>query len=230
MKKTKHLTSYVMGVLVFSILVQANTSSVRAQSPVSGKIVNGLRILTVEANTKQADFTVYRGDYIKFAFDRSIKEPLLSIPELSVSETLYADVGKSPYFKMKRIGTFAYRLGDMAGRITVIGYQQEHYREATSQQAASLIAASQPLILDVRTPREYKAGHLKDAILMPVQNLKGRLSEIADYKNKDILVYCATGNRSTVASKIMNDAGFKKVSNLRYGIYQWVKDKNPVVR
>ena len=230
MKKIKLSILCIIVTLVFSVSVQANTQSVRAKSQISGRIVNGLRILTVESNDKQTDFTVYRGDYIKFEFDHSIGDSILSIPELSVSETLAGDLAKSPYFKMKKIGTFAYSLGNAAGQITVIKYQQEHYREVTSQQAASLIASSQPLILDVRTPKEYKAGHLKDAILIPVQNLIGRLSEITDYKNQEVLVYCATGNRSTVASKILNDAGFNNISNLRYGIYQWGKDKNPCQR
>jgi rhodanese-related sulfurtransferase len=230
MKNNKYLILYAIVTLVVSVLVQTNTHSVRAESQVSGRIVNGLRILTVESSNKQADFTVYRGDYIKFEFDRSMGDPILSIPALSVSKTLSGDFEKSPYFKMKQNGTFAYSLGNTSGHITIIAYQQEHYREVTSQQAASLITASQPLILDVRTPKEFKAGHLKNAVLIPVQNLKGRLSEIADFKNQKVLVYCATGNRSTVASKILNDAGFKYVSNLRYGIYQWAKDKNPIIR
>jgi rhodanese-related sulfurtransferase len=230
MKKTKYSILSIIVALVFSIPAQADTRSVQTQEQVSGRIENGLRILTVRSGSKQADFTVYRGDYIKFQFDRSINQPILSIPELSISESLSGNMEKSPYFKMKQIGTFGYVLGETAGRITVIDYHQEHYREVTSRQAASQIATSQPLILDVRTPREYKAGHLKDAILIPVQNLKKRLSEITDYKDKEVLVYCATGNRSTVASKILNDAGFKKVSNLRYGIHQWAKEKNPIVR
>jgi len=47
---------------------------------------------------------------------------------------------------------------------------------------------------------------------------------------RDILIYCATGNRSTVASKILNDSGFKQIYNLRYGIYSWSKEKFPVIR
>lgn len=45
-----------------------------------------------------------------------------------------------------------------------------------------------------------------------------------------ILVYCATGNRSTVAAKILIDNGFKRIFNLRQGISGWERDKHPVVQ
>ena len=71
---------------------------------------------------------------------------------------------------------------------------------------------------------------LKKSVLIPVQELQSRYKEISDYKNQDILIYCATGNRSTVASKILIDNGFKRIFNMRYGIYEWSQDKYPVIK
>jgi rhodanese-related sulfurtransferase len=229
-KKRYPILLFALAAVSLSVFVQANTHIAPEQSPVSGKIVNGLRILTVERNERQVDFTVYRGDYIKFDFDDTTIDPVLRIPDLSINETLPVDLEKSPYFKMKQTGTFTYTLGGVTGRITVIEYRQQFYREVTSQQAADLIAKSRPLILDVRTPMEFKAGRFKDSVLIPVQELRGRLKEISQFKDREILVYCATGNRSTVASKILNDKGFRHIANLRFGIDQWSKDKMPIVQ
>lgn len=230
MKKLNFLGFLGLVVISVATLAPAITADVPPERQVSGKIINGYRILSVESTTFQVNFTVYRGDYIKFEFNPSIGHPDLKIPALSVRQTLPDALEKAPYFKMKQIGTFEYSLGKIAGRIMVIDYRQDHYREVTAKQAANLIEMSQPLLLDVRTPREFKAGHLKDALLIPVQELKRRLNELSDFKEQEILVYCATGNRSTVAAKILNDNGFKRVSNLRHGIYGWSEENLPVVR
>ena len=71
------------------------------------------------------------------------------------------------------------------------------------------------LILDVRTPQEYYNGHLEGAKLIPLQQLLERLSEIQDYWDREILVYCRSGNRSTVAGELLIQKGFKKIYNLR---------------
>ena len=53
-------------------------------------------------------------------------------------------------------------------------------------------------------------------------------SIIGGFREKqDIPVYCATGNHSAVASKILIDKGFKKICNTRYGILNWDKNNTP---
>lgn len=83
------------------------------------------------------------------------------------------------------------------------------------------------LLLDVRTAEEFsgiapdKFGRLKDAVNIPVQQLKERLSEIERYKDKEIIVYCSHSHRSPAASYLLTQNGFKKVSNLQHGMYLW---------
>ena len=112
-----------------------------------------------------------------------------------------------PFFKMKNTGIFGFSIGLINGQLKVIEYDQANYRVITSDEAAGMIASGQPVILDVRTNREYRNGHIKDSILIPVQELQSRLKELSSYKDQDILIYCATGNRSTVASKILIENG-----------------------
>ena len=116
------------------------------------------------------------------------------------------------------------------GTITVVDFQQPNYRELSAAQAADMIARFQPLVLDVRTPREFQSGHLPNAILLPVQALQANISRLSPYREREILIYCATGNRSTVASKILIDGGFKQIANLRNGIVDWHRRQFPVVR
>jgi rhodanese-related sulfurtransferase len=229
----KKILLVILSVLFFAYSAsgseQVDNKSATAPA-VSGTVVNGYRIIDVQQIRGPVDLKVYRGDYIKFKFDPSFKEPLLSIPDLGIQKRLSGNPAQVPYFKMKTPGTFAFSLADLTGNITVINYRQTSYREVTSNEAAKLIQAEQPLILDVRTPNEYNRGHLPNSVLIPVQELQNRHKELGIHKDREILIYCATGNRSTVASKILIDNGFKHIVNMRGGIYDWSKNKYPVVR
>jgi rhodanese-related sulfurtransferase len=205
-------------------------SDLKSAPPVSGTVVNGYRILDVQQLQGVIDLKVYRGDYIKFKFAPSDTDPLLSIPDLAIQKSLPGNPAEAPYFKMKKPGTFAFSLGNVAGNLTVINYRQASYREVSSREAADLIQNEQAIILDVRTPNEYKRGHLHNSVLIPVQELQTRYKELGTHKDREILIYCATGNRSTVASKILIDSGFKHIVNMRGGIYDWHKKNYPIAR
>lgn len=70
-------------------------------------------------------------------------------------------------------------------------------------------------LLDVRTPLEFEAGHIKGSINIPVDNLRSRLSEIPT--DKEIVVYCQVGFRGYLAVQILKHHGFKHVKNLSGG-------------
>jgi rhodanese-related sulfurtransferase len=198
--------------------------------PVSGAIVGGFRVLNVPEGSSGVNLTVYRGDYIKFKLADPAAERVLSIPDLSIQQRLPGSLDAAPFFKMEKSGLFPFALGTATGTIAVVDYRQANYREVTSKEAAELIRNIAPLVLDVRTPGEYSRGHLKDSVLIPLQQLQARWKEIAGHKDQDLLIYCATGNRSTVAAKILIDNGFKRIFNLRQGISGWEREKQPVAR
>ncbi len=230
--ESKKILLTLLSVLFISYFAGCSNSDSKNQDEnksASGQLVSGYRVLPIQKSQDEIHLTVFRGDYIKFKFDGTIINSFLSMPGLSIEQKLPADISRAPYFKMKKTGTFSFSLGSVRGDIKVVDYHQSNYKEVTSKEAAELIRNIQPLILDVRTVKEYKQDHLKHSVLIPVQQLQTRFHEIADYKNQDILVYCATGNRSTVASKILTDNGFKRIYNMRYGIYDWHKNKYPVL-
>lgn len=84
------------------------------------------------------------------------------------------------------------------------------------------------LMVDVRESKEYTEGHLKDAVHIPLGDLKSRIDELSKYKNKSIITYCRSGSRSNSACKTLKKAGFESVSNLQGGIMAWQNQNMPV--
>lgn len=84
------------------------------------------------------------------------------------------------------------------------------------------------LMLDVREIKEYKEGHLKDAVHIPLGEVKTRLNELEKHKSKPIVVYCRSGQRSYSACKMLKKSGFEAVSNLQGGIMAWQNQNMPV--
>lgn len=69
------------------------------------------------------------------------------------------------------------------------------------------------VIIDVRTKREFDAGHVKGAINIPFNEIKNRISEVTNQKDKPIAVYCRSGSRSGVAKGTLKSEGFTNVLN-----------------
>lgn len=79
------------------------------------------------------------------------------------------------------------------------------------------------VILDVRTQKEYKEKHLKNAINIPVQVLDTQFKTLMPDHDKHILVYCRSGNRSVKASRILTAHAFKPI-NIEGGMLQLVRE------
>lgn len=78
-------------------------------------------------------------------------------------------------------------------------------------------------LLDVRQPKEYTSGHLSGAVLIPLKDLMGRLSELDP--DRATLVYCRSGVRSKAAAQLLLANGFPHTFNMSGGIiaYEGVK-------
>ncbi|MCB2293500.1 rhodanese-like domain-containing protein [Clostridium algoriphilum] len=95
-------------------------------------------------------------------------------------------------------------------------------KNVSSEEAYKLLSNdSEFFILDVRTKEEYDNGHIPGAKLVPVQLLPTKVNELDKYKNKAILVYCASGGRSPRAVTILKNNGFKNIYHLSRGISSW---------
>ena len=95
-------------------------------------------------------------------------------------------------------------------------------------EATLLINREDAHIVDVREPDEYAAGHLPDAKNIPVAKLAERIGELEKFKDKPIIVCCASGMRSNKACAELKKQGFEKLFNLTGGIDAWVGADYPV--
>ena len=85
--------------------------------------------------------------------------------------------------------------------------------------AARLRSPSPPLLVDVRMPGEYEMGHLEGAHLIPRAELPERLGELASAS--EVVVYCKSGARSSLAVRTLRELGLSRVSHLEGGLLAW---------
>lgn len=80
-------------------------------------------------------------------------------------------------------------------------------------------------LIDVRTPEEYRAGHIEGAINI---DFKGEefLEQFSELdKDEPVYLYCRSGNRSAKASDLLVEAGFKNIIDLKGGYLAWVAEE-----
>lgn len=74
------------------------------------------------------------------------------------------------------------------------------------------------IIIDVRSPQEFKEEHIDGAINLPYYNVNKDAEKILKNKNEKIIVYCSTGQRSRKVQEKLNKLGYKNVYNLYEGM------------
>ena len=86
----------------------------------------------------------------------------------------------------------------------------------------SNILDSNTVVLDVRTEEEFHGplGHIKGAILIPIDELSLRINELNEVKSKDIYVVCRSGNRSNFGKDILRENNFNAI-NIDGGMLAW---------
>jgi len=75
------------------------------------------------------------------------------------------------------------------------------------------------VVIDVREPYEFAAGHLDGAKLIPLAQLPQRMIDIPT--DRDVVLYCQSGARSARAQQLLHDAGFTRIRNLAGGFVAW---------
>jgi len=88
---------------------------------------------------------------------------------------------------------------------------------------------SQFIVLDVRTPEEFKAGHIEGAVNVDF-NARTFREEIEKLgRGKTYLVYCRTGRRSAEAVRMMRELGFANILRFEGDIVRWKAENLPLV-
>ncbi len=85
------------------------------------------------------------------------------------------------------------------------------------------------LLVDVRQPEEYQTAAIAGAVLIPLGELAGRLSELEAYRDGRIVVHCHHGSRSMRAVLGLRQHGFAGVQNMAGGIDAWSRLVDPQI-
>lgn len=102
--------------------------------------------------------------------------------------------------------------------IMIAGSKTHKSYDTISSEEAFKMMNDDTIILDVRTNEEYNNGHIKNALNIPLDDIINEKIDID--KNKTILVYCQSGNRSQKASSKLVSLGYEKIYNFG-GINNW---------
>jgi phage shock protein E len=110
---------------------------------------------------------------------------------------------------------------------------------AVNAEAAPLISQTELLarlekkdadlvVLDVRTPAEFAAGHVPGARNMPHDLLSSKIAEIDGLRDKQVVLYCRSGRRTLLAEDTLRKAGFTKLLHLQGDYLAWEAEHRPI--
>jgi rhodanese-related sulfurtransferase len=86
------------------------------------------------------------------------------------------------------------------------------------------------VVLDVRTPAEFAAGHVPGARNVSHDQLAAKLPELDELKDKQVVLYCRSGRRSQLAAETLSKAGFTKLRHLEGDYLAWEEAQRPIER
>jgi len=129
-------------------------------------------------------------------------------------------------------GAFAVLLAIMSSAITADGQTNTPavVTHVQPKEAAELLKQGGVTVLDLRTPKEFKTGHIAGATNIDCQSdsFSTRLEKLD--REKSYVIHCGSGYRSTNSIPEFENLGFKHIIHLDGGLKAWVRTKNPVVK
>lgn len=84
------------------------------------------------------------------------------------------------------------------------------------------------VVLDVRTPAEFAAGHVPGARNVSHDQLAAQLAALSSLKDKEVVLYCRSGRRTALAEQTLRGAGFTRLRHLEGDYLAWEAEKKPV--
>lgn len=103
------------------------------------------------------------------------------------------------------------------GKTTV----ENQYQQISQEEAKNMMDTQEVIVLDVREQSEFDAGHIPEAVLLPVGTItEATAAAVIPEKDSVVLVYCRSGNRSKTASQALVDLGYTNVFEFG-GINTW---------
>jgi rhodanese-related sulfurtransferase len=107
---------------------------------------------------------------------------------------------------------------------------QRRGSKVTTLQATQMINQGNAVVVDVRDPAAFAAGHLRDAKNIPLKELSNRVSELDKAKTKPVIAVCQSGVQSAKAAAQLKKAGFNAAVSLDGGVAAWQAQGLPIAK
>jgi rhodanese-related sulfurtransferase len=101
-------------------------------------------------------------------------------------------------------------------------------RAVSGREAVLLINSSDAAVVDIRDAADYKAGHILNALHIPLARMAEEAARISADKNRPVIVYDKTGMTAPGACEQLRAGGYLQVFYLKGGIYGWLDEKLPL--
>ncbi|MBL4632182.1 MAG: rhodanese-like domain-containing protein [Paraglaciecola sp.] len=115
--------------------------------------------------------------------------------------------------------------------VTTVKMKMSPIKQISTQDLTFLMNREEGIALDIRKDKEFKAGHILEAISLPSEKIKEKgLTSLEKYKDKPIIVVCAAGMSAVQIANDLFKAGFSRVSVLKGGMNSWTGAGLPVAK
>jgi len=98
-----------------------------------------------------------------------------------------------------------------------------------SKEVTLLINREPAMLVDVRSEADFRAGHITNAINIPLDQIEVQINKITSNSKKNIIVYCQKGVRSAQAFRLLNKLGLPKLYTIEGGLDAWLKNNLPII-
>ncbi|WP_423062955.1 rhodanese-like domain-containing protein [Candidiatus Paracoxiella cheracis] len=100
----------------------------------------------------------------------------------------------------------------------------------TPPMATRMINSENAVVLDIRETNAFAQGHIVGAVNVPLSDLERNVKQVEKYKQRPIILVCASGQKSTSVMNKLNKQGFAKVYTLAGGIGAWKTANMPLIK
>lgn len=100
----------------------------------------------------------------------------------------------------------------------------------TNSQATKIINKGKTAIIDIRDQKQYQAGHILNAVHVPLSSLEQRIPKLEKFKGQPVIVVDESGKESDKAAALLKKEGFSQVNILKGGMSSWVGEGLPVTK
>ena len=97
-------------------------------------------------------------------------------------------------------------------------------------EATRMLNHDNAVMIDMREDKDYREGHIINAVHAPAGKLDNYMGKLEKYRDRPLIVYCRSGQRSTAVCSKLRKQGFESVYNLKGGVLAWQKAELPLNR